>query len=308
MLKKRQQPNRRKKVQTQSDPLSNLPRDDELFGSTMDSQPAYGDIFASLLDFASEPDSSNAGPSGKGAPGDPNAKLDWKRLVTHIRELSYVQKALLAAIVIVVTALSYVLLHHAPSAPQTRPAEEPVDIVEEPLSTLPEPAQSASQSAPARTASDVPAPESLSLQAADQLYLARDFENALITYDRLFRRFPPSEDYQPLRDFLLFRMAMCCRNAGDAVQAESLFRTVSLSRLATLRALAKYHQSLMLIGQSRFLEAAMKAYQTLALIEVVDYDKNWVRAVQQQCRFLIAESFTRQIREFTETLTALKAA
>jgi tetratricopeptide (TPR) repeat protein len=141
----------------------------------------------------------------------------------------------------------------------------------------------------------VPPVESLSLGVADKLYLAGDTENALLTYDKLYRRLPSSEEQQVMRDFLQYRMAMCYLSAGNAAQADAAFRTLSLSRPPILRALAKYHQSLALMERGRYLEAATKVYQTLALVEVIDYDKKWVQAIQQQCSFLLAEAFTRHL-------------
>jgi tetratricopeptide (TPR) repeat protein len=141
----------------------------------------------------------------------------------------------------------------------------------------------------------LPGPEPLSLQLAGQLYLRRDFENALTMYDKLYRRLQATEDNQPLRDFLLLRMALCDKNSGNVTQADALLRTVSLSRLPILRALARYHQSTTLLGRQRYLEATAKAYQTIALSEVADHDQKWTSAVQRQCGFLMAEAMTRNL-------------
>ncbi len=141
----------------------------------------------------------------------------------------------------------------------------------------------------------LPGPEPLSLQLADKLYLRRDFEHAQVMYDKLHRRLLATEDNQPLRDFLLLRMALCGKNSGNIAQADALLRTVSLSRLPILRALARYHQSTTLLSRQRYLEATAKAYQTVALIEVAAHDKKWTSAVQRQCGFLAAEAMTRNL-------------
>jgi tetratricopeptide (TPR) repeat protein len=141
----------------------------------------------------------------------------------------------------------------------------------------------------------LPGPEPLSLQLADQLYLRRDFEPARAMYDKLHRRLPATQDNQPLRDFLLLRMALCGKNSGNIAQADALLRTVSLSRLPILRALARYHQSTTLLSRQRYLESTAKAYQTIALIEVATHDKKWTSAVQRQCGFLAAEAMTRNL-------------
>jgi len=154
----------------------------------------------------------------------------------------------------------------------------------------------------------LPSPEPLSLQLADKLYLRRDYEHALAMYDKLYRRLPATEENQPLRDFLLLRMALCSKNGGNVAQADTLLRTVSLSRLPILRALARYHQSTALVSRKRHLEAATKAYQTMALIEVAGYDKKWVSAVQQQCGYLAAEAVTRNLLSLCDADANLPAA
>jgi tetratricopeptide (TPR) repeat protein len=249
----------------------------------------------------------------------------WAAESTH---LSRVQKILLAGIITIAAALLYVLvgrLAPASSPDRTASAQLPPNGAAPPplaarVSSLPEerragthdlpgPGVSLQQPASAQTvepslgdtqreesrAGTLPSPEPLSLQLADKLYLQRDFEHALAMCDKLYRRLPATQENQPIRDFLLLRMALCNKNSGNVTQADTLFRTVSLSRLPILRALARYHQSTMLVSRKRYLEAAAKAYQTVALIEVASYDKKWVSAVQQQCGFLAAEAVTRNL-------------
>jgi len=287
MAQNRQQPNRKKKISAET------PFDEELF-ATPASTPEYSDIFASLLDFASEPEPAAFDPSaGRLAQGRPS----------HLRipRFSNLQKGLLAGIVLVAAAMTYALLSQLQpgSSPDADAPTRPQYTPHQPAYTEPV-AQAALQSTPPIPpiqTSDIglPNPEPLSLQIADKLYLGGEFDSALATYDRLYRRLPPTEDQQPLRDFLLLRMALCSKNTGNIRQADTMFRTVSLSRLPLLRALARYHQSSTLMERQRYLEAVTKAYQTIALIEVVDYDANWVQAVQRQCYFLVAEALTRSL-------------
>jgi tetratricopeptide (TPR) repeat protein len=296
MPRNRQQPNRRKKTVTDAPNEVNVPSDSELFASPVNSAPAYSDIFASLLDLASDPQGS----------ANPTVSRNHRTAAPWIpfsaRTLSLLQKGLTVGIIAVAAMLVYSIVGRLSSSPPdlveapSHPATEGSSTTETPAYDLPPSPSIAEPNTQARKGElNVPALEPLSLRVADRLYLSGDFENALMTYDKLYRRLPPSEAHQVLRDFLLFRMAMCYKNAGDTSQADSLFRTVSLSRLAILRALARYHQSVVLIERGRYLEAAAKAYQTTALIEVVDYDKEWVQAVQRQCSFLIAEAFTRHL-------------
>jgi len=297
MAQKRQQPNRKKKKD------AGAPFDDDFFAAPT-SEPEYGDIFASLLDFASEPEpmAFDASPYPQSTNVSPPPAL--------LTGYSSLQKGLLVGIIFVGAALAYALLLKVESAPppdttpaaQTPPPQHTPhqraytdSLVQPPLQSDPPVATPAQTQPPMQTDTTLPGLEPLSLQIADKLYLAADFESALDTYEKLYRRLPPTQDQQPLREFLLLRMALCSKNTGDTKQADTMFRTVSLSRLPLLRALARYHQSGTLIARERYLEAVTKAYQTIALIEVVDYDKKWVQAVQRQGYFLVAEALTRSL-------------
>jgi tetratricopeptide (TPR) repeat protein len=314
MLRNRKQPSRRKKVQADStpaetprapDPNPNGPvgspvpgqqtvaTGDDVFALPIQRQPDHSDIFASFLDLASSPpDMTETTPSRPAS----RAGLKWPG-----RPLSYLQQVLIISIVATAAIAVYVavqLVLARAGATKTPPSSVPAEEHPHTASAAapPAPIEREPNEASVKAASKpVPPVEAMSLTVADKMYLAGDYENALQTYDRLFRRLPPSEEQQAMRDFLTFRMAMCYRNASDTTHADAAFRTLSLSRPPVIRALAKYHQSLALMERGRFLEAATRAYQCLALIEVVDYDKKWVSAVQQQCEFLVAEAFTRHL-------------
>ncbi|MBN1359551.1 MAG: tetratricopeptide repeat protein [Sedimentisphaerales bacterium] len=289
MAIRRQPPQRRKKVQ------ADIPFDEDIFTAAAHEQQD-NDIFVSLAGFSSEPLQDELG-----IPPEPMLRSQPFRYLGN--RFSAMQVGLLAGIIFVAAALAYAFVGRlAPSQPAAPPASPGLPLeqyvppqaaiatmptVTPPVSTPPAPAQSAEIG--------LPNPEPLSLQIADKLYLAGDFESALATYERLFQRLPPTEAQQPLRDFLLLRMALCSKNTGDIARSDTMFRTVSLSRLPMLRALARYHQSTTLMERQRYLEAVTKAYQTIALIEVVDYDKPWAQTVQRQCNFLVAEALTRHL-------------
>lgn len=294
MALRRQPPHRRKKKQT------DVPLDEELFAVDAD-QRRGSDLFTSLADFATEP----AGDEFD-VPSEPRRHTRPLRFLGD--RLSAVQIVLLTGIVVVLVAMGHALLSRVKSVgvaarrlPSGPAAGEFLPAPETVAETPPSEAAPLTPEAPI----GLPRPEPLSLQIADKLYLAGDFENALVTYERLFRRLPPTEAQQPLRDFLLLRMALCSKNTGDVSQSDSLFRTVSLSRLPMLRALARYHQSVTLIERQRYLEAVAKTYQTIALIDVVDYDRPWTQAVQRQCAFLVAEAMTRHLLSLRDADTDL---
>jgi tetratricopeptide (TPR) repeat protein len=322
MINKRPQPDRQKKVQPQALPEDEAP-----------AAPHSADIFSTILEFSSAPDEAgpDAQPAEDLAPSETSRGGTSNVLVSsapaarsRLRRLSPMQRVLLVAIVAVGAAFTYALsgqLQRArhtdalaprpapralPAPPQedvSPPEQKPPLTAKEPTPVPREdtPRTVVIETGPADTAraisnpASLPGPEPLSLQLADKLYVRRDFEHAWAMYEKLARRLPATEENQPLQDLLLLRRALCQKNNGDAAQADGIFRTVSLSRLPVLRALARYHQSVILLERKRYLEAATKACQTIGLIEVLDYDRKWTSAVQQECRLLVAEAMTRNV-------------
>jgi len=303
MAIRREQPTRRRKKDVEA------PNDADLFATprpiaSQNPEPQYGDIFGSLIDLAQESPAAVFEPS-------PDVQSNWTPPHRSGRRFSNLQIGLFGAIVVLAVVVGYFLFQHLPFAAEkdpefaqgqpigqqvpkpgpTAPAVTPSPTSPSPVERRPETPVSTAQ----RANIGLPSPEPLSLRIADTLYLQGDYDSALDTYDKLYRRVPPTEAQQPLRDFLILRMAMCSKNSGNIRQADNMFRTVSLSRLPLLRAMARYHQSMILLDRERFVEAATKAYQTIALVEVVDYDAKWVEAVQQQCYFLVAEALTRKL-------------
>ncbi len=142
---------------------------------------------------------------------------------------SYPQQILIIGIVATAAITVYVAAQPIMARLQT-PKEAPSESATDRLASTPSPAERETPVAPEPNTTSakaepgsVPAVEALSLGVADKLYLAGDSENALVTYDRLLRRLPPSEEHQAMRDFLTFRMAMCYRNAGNNAQADAAF-------------------------------------------------------------------------------------
>ncbi len=308
MAIRREQPKRRMKKDVE------VPSDADLFATPnpiapQNPEPQYGDIFGSFMEMVDETqpsvfDSPPSDSSNWPKPDPSNSRFANRQ--SSNRRFSNVQIALLGAIIVVTGAVVYFLVQHfpfgpsqnkefAPSQPISQYPRSPQPVVPAPDAIPVESQPEIPSPIPQRANLGLPNPEPLSLQIADTLYLQGDFVSALTTYDKLYRRVPPTEAQQPLRDFLILRMALCSKNSGNTRQADNMFRTVSLCRLPLLRALARYHQSMMLLDRERYIEAATKAYQTIALIEVVNYDDQWLEAVQQQCYFIVAEALTRNL-------------
>lgn len=287
MAKKRQQPNRQKKIQPE------VPADGELSATSPGEEPQLNDALTSMLDFVSEPDLDDFG-------YEPDTATHPQRFRSPERQSPTLQKALLVCIAAVAGVLAYTVFKKIlpASSPAPLPSPAPVFAPQHALSgdpTQQSPATPEESAIFQRAELSLPRPKALSLQVAETFYLEGDFENALATYERLYQGLPTTEGNQPLKDFLLFKMALCSKRADNVRQADDMFRALALSRLPILRALARYHQSATLVGRQRYLEAASRAYQTIALVEVVGYDPQWAAAVQQQCDFLVAEALTRNV-------------
>jgi tetratricopeptide (TPR) repeat protein len=117
---------------------------------------------------------------------------------------------------------------------------------------------------------------SLSLRTAETLYKQRDFKKAYDVFNQLRRNLTADPEDDPLRDFLQLKMALCLNKAGDVEFAKAgaetdLFRAVLQSRFPIIRIIINYHQCIDLLQKKQYLKAQTKAYQTIALIDAVDW-------------------------------------
>lgn len=307
-----------------------MPSDDDLFVAPLVEEPEAGDVFSSLAGFAGESFPEETPESRMSRPATPPPiPLHPSRLPLHLDRLSSVQKILVLGIVVISATLAYTVaarrghrsesrvtqypqqraeLSSAPGQPSAEPQRQTPPVWEAKGDGPRLGTASPNQPDPMETIEPtIPSPEPLSLQLANKLYNNREYEHAFVAYDKLYRRLTATEENRSLRDFLVLRMAMCSNRSGDVTQADTLLRTVSLSRLPILRALARYSQSTTLIERKRYLEAATRAYQTLGLIGVTDIDDKWVSAVQQQCWFLVAEAVTRNLLSLSDADANLPA-
>ncbi|MBC8472684.1 MAG: tetratricopeptide repeat protein [Planctomycetes bacterium] len=221
-----------------------------------------------------------------------NAKRSLRGSI-HRNRFSGVQKAFVAGIITIGAMLLYVVLKpllwspnkiSTPTtqeiSPSTLPAADSIQVVQEPVQ----------QSAPL-----FPSKQPLSLDVARELYLQNDYGQAYAAYNQLLQSLPSGERQELLRDFLQFKMALCLNKAGNSEQANSLFRTLSQSRSPVIRVVANYELSLLQIQKKQYIQARTMAYQAIAMVSVVDFDKDWILSLQRDCQFLIAESMTRNV-------------
>ncbi|MFZ2146827.1 MAG: tetratricopeptide repeat protein [Sedimentisphaerales bacterium] len=268
---------------------SEVPSDSELFTDEVRRELSERDVFVGDEDFyklLADSTRVSAVQQPIGASQIPLRPIQHKRFST-------LQKILIAAIMVIGTILLYVLLEPllrplnkipAPPAQQARPfkspAEDSTQVVQEQIQK-PEPL--------------FPPAQPLSLEVAHNFYLQKDYDRAYDAYNQLRQSLPAGAEEELLKDFLQFKIALCLRAAGNHDQANSLFRALSQSHSPVVRVAANYNLSFAEVQAKQYLKARTRAYQTIAVVEAVDFDKDWVLSLQRDCHFLIAESMTRNI-------------
>ncbi|HUS71962.1 MAG TPA: tetratricopeptide repeat protein [Sedimentisphaerales bacterium] len=140
-----------------------------------------------------------------------------------------------------------------------------------------------------------PSTKALSLKVARDFYLQKDYEQAYTAYEQLHQSLPDTAEGALLRDFLQLKMALCIKKAGVSDQANNLFRTLLRSPSPVVRVLANYHLAFIELKREQYLKVRTRAYQTIVLLDAVDFDEPWASSLLPDCQFLVAESMTRHI-------------
>jgi tetratricopeptide (TPR) repeat protein len=199
--------------------------------------------------------------------------------------------------------LAKTLTDQAASAGARMPANQSATSVPQ---VPPRSAFSGSQQAPPKAkkpeAGSLPT-EPLSLKVAQDFYLQRDFHKAYVAFDQIRQSLPADEESTAdrLRDFLQLKMAFCMKQAADYDQADHLFRMVSRSHSPVVAALSNYQCSLLEIQKKQYLKARARAYQSIALINAISFDKDWALSLECDCHFLVAECLTRYVLSLCDT-------
>ena len=285
---------------------SEVPSDSELFTDEVRRELSEREVFVGDEDFYilledSAPTTgvqSVTGPAGERtrAHRSPRGSIRNKRFST-------LQKVLVAGIIVIEAMLVYVLLKPllwpldkipTPTAQQARPSKllagDSTQVVQKQIQEM-EPL--------------FPPTQPLSLKVARNFYLQKDYSNAYAAYNQLHQGLPETADVELLRDFLQFKMALCLKKAGNSDQANSLFRTLSQSRSLAIRVVVNYNLSLLHVQKKQYLKARTRAYQIIAMVKAVDFDKDWALLLQRDCHFLVAESMTRNILSLCDADTGL---
>ena len=278
---------------------SDVPLDSELFTDEVRRELSERDVFVGDEDFyklLADSTQAAAVQQPAGASQIPLQSIQHKRF-------SALQKVLIAAIIVVGAMLLYAVLEPllrplneipTPAAQQAPPSESPVEdstqVVQEQIQK-PEPL--------------FPPTQPLSLEVARNFYLQKDYDKAYAVYNQLRQNLPAGAEAELLNDFLQLKMTLCLRGAGNHDQADNLLRTLSQNRSPVVRVIANYNLTFAEVQKKQYLKARTRAYQTIAMVEAVDFDKDWALSLQRDCHFLIAESMTRNILSLCDADTDL---
>jgi tetratricopeptide (TPR) repeat protein len=265
------------------------PADAELFAAQVQEELSEHEIFAGDEDYhkllASQGTiKATATPSQQANTGTGEST---KQPIRH-RYVSAFLRALVVSIVVIAVILLYMFL----KSPLVLVTNWQLPSLAQQTPTTPKPPIQGQIQKPESAS---PSTQSVSLKLAQDLYLQGDYDKAYVAYDQLRRSLPTGAKEELLKDFLQLKMALCKRNDGEPDQANRLFGTLSQSRSPVVTTLANYHMAYIELQKKQYLKARTRAYQTIALIDAVDFDKTWASSLQPHCHFLIAESLTRHI-------------
>ena len=141
--------------------------------------------------------------------------------------------------------------------------------------------------------------EPLSLRLADEYFAAKDYVRTYNVCSKL-RQNLPGKEFELVRDFLYFRMAICMAQKSNSDKANEMFRAVSESQSITLKVLANYHLCLFEMNSGQYLNARTRAYKIIGLTGAIASDYKWALNMERNCQFLAAEAIARQVLSLSD--------
>ena len=276
-----------------SENAAEMPPDNELFTGPVHEELSAKQLFVGNRDFYKSLESAQL--TGTTQPFDAGrvstAQIGYKRF-------SFVQKALAAAIVLIAAVLLYAIL-----TPPPEPHTQTVSATQQTLANEPRAEETVTttlqQAKKPKFVFDPTQP--LSLKAARTFYLNGDYDQALAVYEKLHKNLLANPKEDLMRDFLQLQMALCMGRTADYDQAGRLLRKIFKSNSNALKVIAYYHCSLLEMQKKQYLNARTKAYQAIALIDAIDFDKNWTLSLKRDCYFLAAQATTRKVLSLCDT-------
>jgi tetratricopeptide (TPR) repeat protein len=280
---------------------STVPPDSDLFVGEVRRNLSEHEVFVGDEDFYRLlANSSPISPAKQTA----RKRRSVKEPVRHER-YSTLQKVFIAGIIVIEAMLLYIVLK--PLLWTKKEIPVPVTLQKSPYTqpvTVYEPVEQQQEQQPALLFTST---EPLSLDIARNFYLIKDYSQAYGAYNQLYQNLPSGANEELIRNFLQLKMALCLYKGGNYEEAKSLFRTLSKSRSPVIRVVSNYNLSYLNVRDKQYLNARTRAYKTIAMINAVDFNKDWIFSLRRASDLLVAESMTRNILSLCDSETDIQS-
>jgi TolA-binding protein len=138
-----------------------------------------------------------------------------------------------------------------------------------------------------------PSEEPASWKLAQTYYQKKDYTRASAVYSKLSSGLSLSDPAEAMWDACLtLKLALCAHKLNNAAACEIYFANSLQSPSPTITALANYYLAFIKNEQKNYLDARMRAYKALAMLETID--SKYSEALIADCYFLIAQALTAQ--------------
>lgn len=232
----------------------------------------------------------------KPRPGAVISQAGQAAVNTASRFFSTTHIILVINILVITAILAYLLLRPPATIVQTQPTVQ--KTAQQTPQSPSQPPDTVGARTPKQLAVTERTAEALqkasSWRLAEQLYQARDYNQAYYVFDELSAKLTtniPADEF--LKDFFRLKMALCLQKAQNQEDLSGLFTTALQSRSPVVRALANYHLIFIEANNRQYLNARTRAYRTLALLKA--FEDNFSPTFEADCYFTLAEALTRQI-------------
>ena len=285
-----------------------VPSDNELFVGHVDEEISTEQIFTGTGSFYKSLDKVAIPVYPQ--PSQPSRSFGPQQMFTMssgYKHFSIIQIALAAAIFIITAVLCYELFFpgviSTSGTARNLAAPENVAVrsehkIAEPAAVAPQqsiPKQTVRVEQPELAAEDSAQQQPVSLKIAQTFYLNEKYPQAFEVYQKLYEAISVNPKEELMTDFLRLQMALCLERTADYNQAAIELRTILNSSSPVVRAIAYYHCGLLEIQKEQYLNARTKAYQAIAMLDAVDFNRDWSLSVKRDCYFLAAQALTREV-------------
>jgi tetratricopeptide (TPR) repeat protein len=227
---------------------------------------------------------------------------------TMDRRLLVIQKVLIAGIVTISSILIYGFIRYAwityqiSNAPPTQSKIIPQLTPAEQQNTLQQVASVETLANATETPEfTLPSDQPLSLMTAQLLYHQKDYKKAHAVFAQLHKNLLPTKNNQVLRDYFRLMQAICLENSDQIDEAIRTYSEIIQSQSPIVRLVSCYQSSMLQLHKEQYLKARTHAFQTLSLIKVADFNKNWAASLKKDSHFITAESTTKKVISLSDS-------